>query len=255
MARYLLAMLIVAVAGVVLLALDCDRLDEPLYETELGKIKVHTETVYLTKEEGPFSYAAVNFSWQGLSEGDGEGVVVERKVNEDFIVVDTLRTLAAEMYFSDPETLSVEETTYRLLLLRQDRALVLEEFTCVPFAGVNFHLSDTVLGEEGEEGEEGRVILSWDRIEGASEYEARLMTLGTLAPIPKGERVLDAMLGSSDNERISWEIDADKLDKPANYILQVKAGVEDEGYLRSVRGSKLFVLGGSGDEEEEEETD
>ncbi|MCK4231970.1 hypothetical protein KAX21_03380, partial [candidate division WOR-3 bacterium] len=156
MARYLVVMIILAAAGVVLLALNCDRLDEPLYETELGKIKVHTETVYLTEEEGPFSYAAVNFSWQGLSEDDGEGVVVERKVNEDFIVVDTLRTLAAEMYFSDPETLSIDEATYRLLLLRQDRALVLEEFTCIPFAGVNFHLSDTVLAEEG------RVILSWD---------------------------------------------------------------------------------------------
>ncbi len=249
MARYLVVMIILAAAGVVLLALNCDRLDEPLYETELGKIKVHTETVYLTEEEGPFSYAAVNFSWQGFSEDDGEGVVVERKVNEDFIVVDTLRTLAAEMYFSDPETLSIDEATYRLLLLRQDRALVLEEFTCIPFAGVNFHLSDTVLAEEG------RVILSWDRIEGVSEYEARLMTLGTLAPIPEGERVLDAMLGSSNNERISWEMDADKLDKPANYILQVKAGVEDEGYLHSVRGSKLFVLVGSGDEEEEEEND
>jgi len=248
MARYLVVMIILAATGVVLLALNCDRLDEPLYETELGKIRVHTETVCLTEEEGPFSYAAVNFSWQGLSEDDGEGVVVERKVNEDFIVVDTLRTLAAEMYFSDPETLSIDEATYRLLLLRQDRALVLEEFTCTPFAGVNFHLPDTVLVEEG------RVILSWDRIEGVSEYEARLMTLGTLAPIPKGEIIVKAAV-KPDGKTIVWEIDADKLDKPANYILQVKAGVEDEGYLRSVRGSKLFVLGGSGDEEEEEEND
>ena len=248
MARYLVVMIILAATGVVLLALNCDRLDEPLYETELGKIRVHTETVCLTEEEGPFSYAAVNFSWQGLSEDDGEGVVVERKVNEDFIVVDTLRTLAAEMYFSDPEPLSIDEATYRLLLLRQDRALVLEEFTCTPFAGVNFNLPDTVLAEEG------RVILSWDRIEGASEYEARLMTLGTLAPIPKGEIIVKAAV-KPDGKTIVLEIDADKLDKPANYILQVKAGVEDEGYLRSVRGSKLFVLGGSGDEEEEEEND
>jgi hypothetical protein len=249
MARYLVVTIILAAAGVVLLALDCGRLDEPLYETELGQIRVHTETVYLTDEEGPFSYAAVNFSWQGLSEDDGEGVVVERRINEEFIVLDTLSDLAEVMEFSDPETLSIDEATYRLLLLRQDRALVLEEFTCTPFAGVGFHLPDTVLAEDG------RVVLSWDRIEGVGEYEARLMTLGTLAPIPEGEVVLDAMLGSSDNERISWEMDADKLDKGANYILQVKAGVEDEGYLRSVRGSKLFVLGGSGDEEEEEEND
>jgi len=248
MARYLVVMIILAATGVVLLALNCDRLDEPLYETELGKIRVHTETVCLTKEEGLFSYAAVNFSWQGLSEDDGEGVVVERKVNEDFIVVDTLRTLAAEMYFSDPETLSVEETTYRLLLLRQDRALVLEEFTCIPFAGVNFHLPDTVLVEEG------RVILSWDRIEGVSEYEARLMTLGTLAPIPKGEIIVNATV-KPDGKAVVWEMDADKLDKPANYILQVKASFKDEERLCSIRGSKLFVLVGSGDEEEEEEND
>lgn len=249
MARYLVVMIILGAVGVVLLALNCDRLEEPLYETELVEMKVHTETVYLTEEDGPYSYAAVDFSWRGLSSDDGEGVVVERKVNEDFIVVDTLRTLAAEMYFRDPETLSVEELTYRLLLLRQNRALMLEELTCTPFAGVNFHLPDTVLAEEG------KVILSWDPIEGASEYEARLMTLEALAPIPQGKSVVGAKLSSSDRERIRWAIDADELDKPANYILQVKSSLRDEGCVRSVRGSKLFVLGGSGDEEEEENKD
>lgn len=244
MAKYLLAMLIVAAAGVVLLALDCDRLDEPLYETELGKIRVQTETVYLTEEEGPSSYALVNFSWHGLSEDDGEGVVVERKINGDFIVLDTLRDLAEWMEFSDPETLSIDEATYRLLLLRQDRALVLEEFTCTPFAGLVFHLPDTVLAEDG------RVVLSWDPIEGISEYEARLMILETLAPIPKGETIVKATV-KPDGKTVVWEIDADKLDKPANYILQVKASLKDEERLCSIRGSKLFVLGGSGEEEEE----
>ena len=244
MAKYLVAIVILAAVGIVLVAFNCDVLDEPGYEVEIQELGVQTETIHLTEEEGPSSYAVVNFSWMGLAPEDGEAVVVEKKIHGDFLVGDTLTPLSTQMSFADPETLNVDRpVTYRLLLLNDGRAFELGEFSCIPFEGIKFDFSDTVLAEDG------KVSLAWDRIEGITEYEVRLMTLETLAPVPAGEVIAKTVVRHSGEEKIDWEIDVAELEKPANYILQVNASLEDEG--RSIRGSRLFVLEGLSDEEED----
>jgi hypothetical protein len=242
MARYLVVIVVLAALGIVLVALKCDVLDEPSYDVEVQDLRVHTETIHLTGKDSSSSYAVVNFSFKGLALEDGKGVVVERK-NGDFLIKDTLTPLSTQMSFTDPETLDVgRPVTYRLLLLNQGRVFELDGFTCIPFEGIKFDFSDTVLAEDG------KVTLAWNHIEGIREYEVRLMTLGALAPLPQGEVVAKKVIKPSGEEEIGWEINVAEFESPASYILQVNASLEDEG--RSIRGSRLFVLEGLGEEEE-----
>ncbi len=253
MAKYLLAILLFAGVGIALVVLGCGQLDEPDYRVELEGIKIHTETAYLTEDEGSSSHARVSFSWNAPLLEDAaparsaEGVIVEKTVQGSFLIADTL-PLSAVMSFTDPDTLSVERSAgYRLLLLRQGRAYEMAEFTCTPLEGVEFHLSDTISAEEG------KIVLSWAANADVAEYEVSLMTLGILVPIPEGESVANGKVQSSDGETVRWEIDAEKLAEGANYILRVEAVQEDKGCLRSVRGSKLFVTGDLGQEEDEKD--
>jgi len=234
MAKYLVVMVLLVAGGVALLAFACDRLDEPRYEVELVEADMATQTIHLTE---PQTHAGVKLVWQGSV--DADGIVVEKKEGDDFLVLDTLDVASGEWSFTDPDTLECgEPVVYRLLALDEARAWYVGTYTLLALDGIEFLVPDTVYPENG------RLSLSWRHLPEVEEaYRVKLMTLETLAPLPGGELLAKARVEPTGTGEVRWTLDTEELTPQANYILCVEAEVHEEPLIRTVTGYRLFVLG------------
>lgn len=252
MARYLLALIILIAAGVTVVALDCDNINEQNYRTELEEVNALTRSVSLTEFEEPSAYSLIDFSWSGLGKEQGEFIVLERKDAYDFLAVDSMNLSGANMSFNDPDSLVPGSSfEYRLLLLHKGRASVVRDFSCNTMEPLTFLIKDTVyVLQENEEAaertqsgpERTRLVLEWKPLKDVSSYKAQLMTLKTLAPVPDGQVFLTRDIKSTGKDKVVWEIDTDKLVPGENYILKVSVYAKDGVFSRSSEGYRLFVF-------------
>lgn len=248
MARQIAAIVLLLAGGIALLAFNCEKARESEYGLEVEAI-VETETIDLSTGEEPRVYSLVSITWEGVTSADGESVIVEKKKGLDFLIVDTLDIADAPTRFDDPDTLMPGETpAYRLVLQTQSKAMVIEILECRPFDALVFTVPDTVLPAVEEE----LFTLTWKPVGEEVTYHAALLTLESLAPLPEGEELESVDIEHQGSEQVSWKIDVSGLE-PGNYILQVSASVVDSTWTRSIRGSRLFVLGVREEEVEEED--
>lgn len=239
MIRYLVALVVLAAGGVLLLAFSCAPVERSDYPLEIAEASVETRTVSLNQGEEPEVSWRVVLSWRGLYGKDGEAVIVDKKVTEDFLVKDTLQPISEEMTFEDADTLDLEkEVTYRLVLLNQGCATLLDTIVRPPLVGMAFRIPDTVFPQDNV------VRLSWEPVTEEASYEVRLMTLEALVPQPQGRRLASANLRRSGSGPLYWSVDVSGLTPGTSYIFQVSATLEDSVWNRTVTGSRLFVLGG-----------
>lgn len=239
MTRYLVAFVLLAAGGILLLAFNCAPMERSDYPFEISKASLETRTVCLSETEESEVSWLVRISWKGMDPAFGEAVIVDKRAASDFLVLDTLSPLNQDMSFEDSDTSDTgSPVAYRLLLLNQGLASELETIVRPPITGVVFNIPDTVVPSQ-----DSLIKLAWEPLADEASYEVELMTLETLAPYPKGRRVASATLKRSGSEPVRWIIDASRLSWGANYILQVNVTMEDSVWSRTVTGSRLFVLG------------
>lgn len=238
MAKYLVAFLILAAGGVTLLVLGADRVDEPSYEVELIHAGIHTQTLHLTE---PASYALASLSWS--SSENVKGFIVEKRVGEDFYILDTLSPQDPEMIFSDPDTLSSEkEVIYRLLALDKGKVYPVGVYSLVPIPRIDFTIPDTVIPENGQ------ATLVWKPLTDIGEYEVEVMRVGTLAPIPMGETVAKGVVEPEENT-VSWKFSSEDFEEETNLILKVTGQIKKDLQVFEITGYRLFILGTEPEEE------
>jgi hypothetical protein len=251
MARYILALILLLAGGMALVAFHCDSINEMQQRVDLEELGAVTRSIRLTQYEEPRAYSLVNFSWSGSAKDRSKKVIVERSTGNDFFAIDTLSFGPGTIPYFDPDTLPAGQAVhYRLLLLDQGRLSEIADFESVPMEQVKFLMPDTVFPQIAQIGEEKAqpakntsfISFVWQSLSGVEVYDAEIMSLKSLAPLPEGEVLVRGDIRADKNNNIVWDIDTDKLVPGKSYILKVKAHLDEEHGSRTSESYRLFVF-------------